>query len=110
MNTENKLAALRKRYEKKFKDLADCETTIAKTKAEIKALKKELAAIRAEISALEMMQLSETLNSNGITPADITAAIAAGHIKKSETIQQQTEKTEVKSNEISGGRETVGNA
>ena len=114
MNTESKLAQLRKKSEKKAKELADCGEVIAKTKAAIKALKKELSRINSEISALELMQLSETLNSNGITAADITAAIAAGNIKKAvpeqESVQQTTDKTEVKPDEISGSGKAVGNA
>lgn len=89
--TNSKISKLREKAELKANQLTECSEKIKKAKEEMKALKKEIAALEQEINSLELMQLSETLNNNGITAADVEAAIAAGHIKKSEPPQEQTE-------------------
>lgn len=84
MNISSQIAKLREKAEQKTLQLMEISDNIAKSKEQIKVLKKDIAYLNEQISALEMKQLSETLTSNGITKADIEAAIAAGHFKKPE--------------------------
>ena len=92
------------------------------TKSNIKTLNREIDDIRLEIRQLELEQLSETLSQNGITAADVAAAIAAGDIKKTvpavsdekgeqededtsskrDTYSTNIETQEVSNNEVSG--------
>lgn len=84
MNISSQIAKLREKAEQKTFQLMEISDNIAKSKEQIKVLKKDIAYLNEQISAFEMKQLSETLTSNGITKADIEAAIAAGHFKKPE--------------------------
>ncbi len=84
-NTAGKISKLREKSEQKTMQLMEISDNIAKSKEQIKVLKKDIAYLNEQIAALEMKQLSETLASNGITKADIEAAIAAGQFKKPET-------------------------
>lgn len=84
MNTSSQIAKLREKAEQKSIQLMEISKNIAKSKEQMKVLKKDIANLNGRISALEMKQLSETLANNGITKADIEAAIAAGQLKKSE--------------------------
>lgn len=84
MNISSQIAKLREKAEQKTLQLMEISDNIAKSKEQIKVLKKDIAYLNEQISVLEMKQLSETLTSNGITKADIEAAIAAGHFKKPE--------------------------
>ena len=77
-NTAGKISKLREKSEQKTMQLMEISDNIAKSKEQIKVLKKDIAYLNEQIAALEMKQLSETLASNGITKADIEAAIAAG--------------------------------
>ena len=83
-NTAGKISKLREKSEQKTMQLMEISDNIAKSKEQIKVLKKDIACLNEQIAALEMKQLSETLASNGITKADIEAAIAAGQFKKPE--------------------------
>ena len=76
MNISSQIAKLREKAEQKTLQLMEISENIAKSKEQIKVLKKDIAYLNEQISALEMKQLSETLTSNGITKADIEAAIA----------------------------------
>ncbi len=58
--------------------------------SEIKSAKKEIGDMEIEIKQLELEQLSDTLFQNGITTADVAAAIAAGEIKKSQSPQSDS--------------------
>ncbi len=70
-----KISAKETRRDKLIKRLSDI-------KSDIKSLNREIEDMRLEIRQLELEQLSETLSKNGITAADVAAAIVAGDIKK----------------------------
>ena len=93
-----KITAKEKRRDKLIKKLSD-------TKSVIKALNREIDDMRLEIRQLELEQLSETLSQNGITAADVAAAIAAGDIKKAVTVISD-EKSEQNDEDISSKRDT----
>lgn len=72
---KNKISAKETRRDRLINKLSD-------TKTVIKTLNKEIDDMKLEIRQLELEQLSETLSQNGITTADVAAAIAAGNIRK----------------------------
>lgn len=115
---DKKIKQLIKKKSAKTARLEKMSARISEVKSDIKSLSKEIAEIESEIRQLELEQLSETLSQNGITAADVAAAIAAGEIKKSEKTDDEREKIadtystnsedeEVTENEISDSRETV---
>ncbi len=85
MTIAQKLTALNKKLASRKKMLEKNDERIAKDKARGKALHKEINEIAEEISQLEVKALSETLNTSGITAADVQNAIVAGIIKPSST-------------------------
>ncbi len=85
MTTAQKLVSLRKKLASRNKMLEKNDAKVAKDKARAKALHKEVSDIVEEIAQLEVKALSETLNTSGITAADVQEAIAAGLIKPSTT-------------------------
>lgn len=112
---DKKIAQLTKKKSAKTARLEKMSVRISEIKSDIKFLSKDIAEIESEIRQLELEQLSETLSQNGITTADVAAAIAAGEIKKSDNGQEKTADTystnseveEVTENEVSDSRETV---
>lgn len=82
MNTLQRLEKLREKAKQKESQLAEQVGKINFAKDEIKALKKEISQLKQEMTSLELMQLSETLGANGLTAADVEAAIADGSLKK----------------------------
>jgi len=82
MTTLQKLEKLREKAKQKKSQLAEQVGKINSARDEIKALKKEISQFKQEITSLELMQLSETLGANGLTAADVEAAIADGSLKK----------------------------
>lgn len=83
MTTTQKITALRKKLSARQKQLEKFSEKISKDKAKEKALKKEIEGITEEISELETKELTEVLNTSGITAADVHNAIIAGLIKPS---------------------------
>lgn len=77
-----KNAALKKKIAARQNRLDKLDVRISAYKSEYKSITREIAELNEEIHRLELEQLSETLKQNGITAADITAAIADGSIKK----------------------------
>lgn len=83
------MAEAEKRIEQLKKKITARETKLNKllgkisdAKSNVKAIKNEIEDMRFEIKQIELEQLSETLTQNGITTADVAAAIAAGEIRK----------------------------
>lgn len=91
-----KIAALKKKIVSRKNKLEKLDKRITASKSEYKSVKKEIDDLNDEIRRLELEQLSETLEQNGITAADITAAIADGSIKKT---APETESTELTKND-----------
>lgn len=79
---KQKIAALKKKIVSRKNRLVKLEKRISDFKSEYKSVKKEIDDLNDEIRRFELEQLSETLELNGITAADVTAAIADGSIKK----------------------------
>lgn len=77
-----KIVALNVKIAKREDKLARIDKRIFGLKAEHKALKKDIDDLKNEVQRLELQQLSDTLEKNGITASDIAAAIADGSIKK----------------------------
>lgn len=89
-----KIAALKKKIAARQNRLDKLDERISAYKSEYKSIAREIAELNEEIHRLELEQLSETLKQNGITTADITAAIADGSIKKTALETESTELTE----------------
>lgn len=115
---EKKIQQLKMKKSAKITKRDKTLARISEEKSEVKKLNREITEIDEEIRQLELKQLSETLSRNGITAADITAAIAAGGIKKSEKSDEEQEesadmystnsdKEEQKNEEIDSSRETL---
>lgn len=91
-----KIAALKKKIVSRQNRLDKLDVRISAYKNEYKSITREIAELNEEIHRLELEQLSETLKMNGITAADVTAAIADGSIKKT---APETESTELTKND-----------
>lgn len=120
--TAKKIEQLKKKMTAKEMQRDKLTRKLLDTKSNIKTLNREIDDIRLEIRQLELEQLSETLSQNGITAADVAAAIAAGDIKKTvpavsdekgeqedgdtsskrDTYSTNIETQEVSNNEVSG--------
>lgn len=106
-----KIAALKKKIAARQNRLDKLAERISAYKSEYKSIAREIAELNEEIHRLELEQLSETLKQNGITTADITAAIADGSIKKTALETESTELTEnVSGAETSGDTYITENA
>lgn len=88
-----KIAALKKKIAARQNRLDKLNARITVYKNEYKSIARELAELSDEIHRFELEQLSETLKQNGITAADVTAAIADGSIKKAAPETESTELT-----------------
>lgn len=87
---QQKIQALKKKISAKNARINKLMGRISESKSEIKSAKKEIGDMEIEIKQLELEQLSDTLFQNGITTADVAAAIAAGEIKKSQSPQSDS--------------------
>lgn len=114
--TEKKIQQLQKKIAAKEARIKKLNDRITAAKSEMKLINKEVDEMANEIRNLELNQLAETLSQNGITTADIAAAIAAGEIKKTnnDTIQSSettdtnsTSNEEVTNNETGSSGETL---
>ncbi len=125
--TEKKIEQLKKKIAAKETRLGKLLEKISDTKSSVTAIKNEIEDMRSEIKQLELQQLSETLTQNGITAADVAAAIASGEIRKhppksdeDEVVDEEQKAAadtyitnsdkEVTDNAVSGSGEAVGNA
>lgn len=95
-NVNQKIVALNVKIAKREDKLARIDKRIFDLKAEYKALKKDIDDLKNEVQRLELQQLSETLERNGITASDIAAAIADGSIKKTVSNAENLASGEVK--------------
>lgn len=87
---QQKIQGLKKKISAKNARITKLIERISESKTEIRAAKKEIGDMELEIKQLELEQLSDTLFQNGITTADVAAAIAAGEIKKAQPPQDNT--------------------
>ena len=87
---QQKIQSLKKKISVKNTRINKLMNRISESKSEIKSAKKEIVDMEIEIKQLELEQLSDTLFQNGITTADVAAAIAAGDIKKSPSPQSDS--------------------
>lgn len=81
---DKKIEQLKKKISTREARIEKSNKKISEEKFVIKTSKNEIEEFRFEIKQLELEKLSETLSKNGITAADVTAAIAAGEIKRSQ--------------------------
>lgn len=114
---KNKIEQLRRKIAAKETRLKKLLGKISDAKSDIKELKREIAEMESEIRQLELEQLSETLSQNGITAADVAAAIAAGEIKKTphdknraDTCSTNSKDEEDLTDEVSDSGKAVGSA
>lgn len=93
---KQKITALKTKISKREDKLARIDKRIVDLKKDYKAVKKEIDDLNDEIRGLELAQLSETLERNGITADDVAAAIADGSIKKTVSEAKDTALSETK--------------
>lgn len=101
---KQKITALKIKISKREDKLARIDKRIFGLKADYKAVKKDIDELNDEVRRLELQQLSDTLERNGITANDVAAAIADGSIKKTAPAAESagTTEKEVAVNEASG--------
>ena len=93
---KQKITALKNKIHSREVKLNKLNQRISDAKSNRKAVLKEINELINEIHKLEIEQLSETLEKNGITADDVAAAIAQGNIRN--TVPEPEKKVSDKEN------------
>lgn len=115
MTIEKQIQSVQKKLEATRERTTAVKQKLEKYKNLLKTVTGETENLENELKRLEIEKLSEIINRNGYTTADISAAVEAGEIKKISVPVSETEKnsdhsdTENKTNPEINAKEEANN-